>query len=177
MLLLQIFLTNSSKIWLATLEFQIVLLLLFSVCGSLKIWVYCFSFQLLNIMNILSSVEYFVYIFHLIYVKQVPRGGISGSGCICIFCFVRYYQVAFKWLRQFMPVRNDLVTSWTAACQASLPFAVCWSLLRLVDWVSEAIRSYYPLLTPSPPVLNLSPHQSLFQWDWCTVIGTLDLEF
>lgn len=71
-----------------------VLCQLTPMCGSLKIWVYCISFQLLNIMNILSSVEYFAYIFHLMYVKWY-QGVEFRSGCTCIFCFVRYYQVVF----------------------------------------------------------------------------------
>ena len=33
-----------------------------------------------------------------------------------------------------------------------------------VHWVSDAIQPSYPLLSPSPPALNLSQHQGLFQW-------------
>ena len=33
-----------------------------------------------------------------------------------------------------------------------------------VHWVSDAIQSSLPLLPPSPPALNLSQHQGLFQW-------------
>ena len=33
-----------------------------------------------------------------------------------------------------------------------------------VHWVSDAIQPSHPLLPPSPPVFNLSQHQSLFQW-------------
>ena len=33
-----------------------------------------------------------------------------------------------------------------------------------VHWVSDAIQSSHPLLSPSPPTLNLSQHQGLFQW-------------
>ena len=33
-----------------------------------------------------------------------------------------------------------------------------------VHWVSDAIQSSHPLLTPFPPALNLSQHQGLFQW-------------
>ena len=32
------------------------------------------------------------------------------------------------------------------------------------DWVSDAIEPSHPLLLPSPPVLNLSQYQGLFQW-------------
>ena len=33
-----------------------------------------------------------------------------------------------------------------------------------VHWVSDAIQSSHPLLSPSPPAPNPSQHQSLFQW-------------
>ena len=33
-----------------------------------------------------------------------------------------------------------------------------------VDWVSDAIQSSHPLLSPYPPTFNLSQHQGLSQW-------------
>ena len=33
-----------------------------------------------------------------------------------------------------------------------------------VHWVGDAIQPSYPLLSPSPPALNNSQHQGLFQW-------------
>ena len=33
-----------------------------------------------------------------------------------------------------------------------------------VHWVSDAIQPSHPLSSPSPSVLNLSQHQSLFKW-------------
>ena len=33
-----------------------------------------------------------------------------------------------------------------------------------VHWVGDSIQPSHPLLPPSPPVLNLSQHQGLFQW-------------
>ena len=33
-----------------------------------------------------------------------------------------------------------------------------------VHWVIDAIQPSHPLLSPSPPALNLSYHQGLFQW-------------
>ena len=33
-----------------------------------------------------------------------------------------------------------------------------------VHWVSDVIQPFHPLLSPSPPALNLSQHQGLFQW-------------
>ena len=33
-----------------------------------------------------------------------------------------------------------------------------------VHWVGDAIQPSHPLLSPSPPALNLSQHQCLFKW-------------
>ena len=33
-----------------------------------------------------------------------------------------------------------------------------------IHWVGDAIQPSHPLLSPSPPALNLSQHQSLFKW-------------
>ena len=33
-----------------------------------------------------------------------------------------------------------------------------------VHWVSDAIQTSHPLLSPSPPAFNLSQHQGLFKW-------------
>ena len=33
-----------------------------------------------------------------------------------------------------------------------------------VHWVSDTIQPSHPLLSPSPPTLNLSQHQGLFKW-------------
>ena len=61
---------------------------------------------------------------------------------------------------QFSCVRL-FATPWTAACQASL------SILKLtqthVHQVGDAIQPSHPLSSPSPPALNLSQHQGLFQ--------------
>ena len=47
-----------------------------------------------------------------------------------------------------------------------------------VHWVSDAIQPSHLLLTPSPPALNLSQHQGLFQWvgSWHQVAKVLELE-
>ena len=39
-----------------------------------------------------------------------------------------------------------------------------------VHWVDDVIQPSHPLLLPSPPILNLSQHQGLFQW-WALQIG------
>ena len=54
---------------------------------------------------------------------------------------------------------------WTVAHQASLYITNFWSLLKThVHQVSDAIQPSHPLLSPSPPALNLSQNQGLFLW-------------
>ena len=55
-------------------------------------------------------------------------------------------------------------TPWIAARQASLAFTISWTLLKLMS--IELMMSSNHLIfcqTPSPPALNLSQHQGLFQ--------------
>ena len=52
-------------------------------------------------------------------------------------------------------------TPWTTAQQASLSITNSQSLLKLMS-IDSVMPSNH--LTPSPPALNLSQHQSLFKW-------------
>ena len=54
-------------------------------------------------------------------------------------------------------------TPWTAALHASLPITNSWSLPKLKSIESDAIQPSHPLLSPSPPALNVSQHQGLFK--------------
>ena len=58
----------------------------------------------------------------------------------------------------------DSLRPWTAARQASLSRTISQSLLKLtsIELVMPSKPSH-PLSSPSPPALNLSQHQSLFQ--------------
>ena len=53
---------------------------------------------------------------------------------------------------------------WTTAHQASLSFIISQSLLNLMSVKSVMPFKNLILLTPSPPALNLSQHQTIFQW-------------
>ena len=44
-------------------------------------------------------------------------------------------------------------------------------------WVGDAIQPSHPLLSPSPPALNLSQHQALFQWVSSSHQAAKGLEF
>ena len=54
-------------------------------------------------------------------------------------------------------------TPWTAARQASLSITNSRSPPIPVHWVGDAIQPSHPLLSPSPPALDLSQHQGLFK--------------
>ena len=47
-----------------------------------------------------------------------------------------------------------------------------------VLWVGDAIQPSHPLSSPSPPALNLSQHQGVFQWvgSWHQVAKALELQ-
>ena len=53
-------------------------------------------------------------------------------------------------------------TPWIAARQASLSITNSQSSLRLMS--IKSVMPSHPLSSPSPPALNPSQHQSLFQW-------------
>ena len=56
-------------------------------------------------------------------------------------------------------------TPWPAACQASLSITNSRSPSKPMSTESgDAIQPSHPLLSPSPPALNLSQHQGLFKW-------------
>ena len=59
-----------------------------------------------------------------------------------------------------------LATPWTLCSMTGLP--VHHQTLEFtqtqVHQVSDAIQPSHPLLSPSPPALNLSQHQGLFKW-------------
>ena len=69
----------------------------------------------------------------------------------------RFWELA---LLLFSPVQL-FVTPRTAAYQASLSFTISQSLLKFVS--TELVMSSHPLSSPSPPALNLSQYQGLFQ--------------
>ena len=54
-------------------------------------------------------------------------------------------------------------TPWTAAHQASLSTTNSWSLPKLMSIESVMPSNHLILPPPSPPALNLSQHQGLFQ--------------
>ena len=73
-----------------------------------------------------------------------------------------------KICHQFRSVQS-LSHFWLFATLYSMPGFIVHhhskSLLRLVQWVDDAIQPTHPLSSPSPPAFSLSQHQRLF-WFW-----------
>ena len=102
-------------------------------------------------------------------------------------------RILYCWATRAAP-RLTLVTC-SCCCSAAQS---CWTLCNPMDcstsgfpvlhclpefaqthvhWVSDAIQPSHPLLSPSPPALNLSHHQGLFQWVGSTHQVAKVLEF
>ena len=60
------------------------------------------------------------------------------------------------------------LTLWDPMDCSTPGFAVLHYLMEFaqthVHWINDAIQPSHPLSPPSPPALNLSQHQGLFQW-------------
>ena len=63
-------------------------------------------------------------------------------------------------------VISDSAPPWTACSMPGFPVLhyLPESAQTHVHWVDNAIQLSHPLSAPSPPALNLSQHQGLFQW-------------
>ena len=75
---------------------------------------------------------------------------------ICVSAFMSVVVIV-----QLLSHFQLFVTPWTAARQASLPFTISRSLLKLMSTLSDAIQPSHPLFL-SPPAFSLSQHQDLF---------------
>ena len=65
------------------------------------------------------------------------------------------FSNTWKWkVKESCPTLSDLMD-----CSLLLEFTQTH-----VHWVGDAIQPSHPLLFPSPPALNLSQHQGLFDW-------------
>ena len=85
--------------------------------------------------------------------------------CISIFKFIVINITVRISLFVVQSLRHTQLfdSLWTAAHQASPSFTF-WSLLKYIHWIDYYIQPSHLLSPSSPPVLNLSQHQGLFQW-------------
>ena len=79
-------------------------------------------------------------------------------------------QLYRNFFQQWMPLlfSQSYLTPWDPMDGSMPGFPVLHYLPEFVQthdcWVDDAIQPSHPLLSPSPPALSLSQHQSLFQW-------------
>ena len=80
-------------------------------------------------------------------------------------CF--FTEFYWNW-PQFSSVSQSYPTLWNPMYSSMPDFPVHHQLLEPtqthVHNISDAIQPYHPQLSPSPPTINLSQHQGLFQW-------------
>ena len=86
--------------------------------------------------------------------------------------FMVWNWISFYYAYQYIPLVIGCCCSVTKSCLTlwkPMPsFPVFHHLPEFtqthVHWVSDAVQPSHPLSSPSPPALNLSQHQGLFQW-------------
>ena len=108
------------------------------------------------------------YIAHIIYLIPPPEHTCLTEKTMPVFLFINiivksnYHSVQFSSVPQSCPTLcNPLNHSMPGLpVHHQLPE----STQTHVHWVSGAIQPSHPLSSPSPPALNLSQHQGLFQW-------------
>ena len=78
----------------------------------------------------------------------------KNTGLLNIYCYCSVAQLC--------------LTLWDPMDCSTPGFPVLHYLLGLaqthVHWVGDVIQTSHPLCSPSPPAVNLSQHQGLFQW-------------
>jgi len=94
---------------------------------------------------------------------SIPSQPVSFLDIIKVYSFFKCFTYWF--VVQSLSHVQLFATPWTAACQASLSFAISQSSLKLM-FIESVIPSNHLILlsSPSPPSPNISHHQGLFQW-------------
>ena len=129
---------------------------------------YCFSWFALHIWKI-------KYIFNIytVYILWSYR----------LFLVIKFHYSLSCWcvISQFSSVTQSCLTLCDPMNRSTPGLPVHYQLLEStqthVHRVGDAIQPSHPLLSPSPPVLNLSQHQGLFQWVSSSHQVTKVLEF
>ena len=141
------------------------------------IWTFCGFRHIpsVAVLNIHKSVSvhmcklfYRVYI----YIKSVPLNLETMSWFSKVVASVQFSSVA-----QSCPTICDPMNCSTPGLP--IHHQLPESTQTHVHWVGDAIQSSYPLLSPSPPALNLSQHQDLFKWVSSShqVVKVLEFQF
>ena len=91
------------------------------------------------------------------------------SICLCCYQFLYHclviFQVQVFCLLQFSSVAQSCPTLCDCMNRSTPGHHQLPEFTQAhVHWVRDAIQPSHPLLSPSPPALNLSQHQGLFEW-------------
>ena len=121
----------------------------------------CLSFKLMLGWNMQITTSIYFYLLLLIFLRHL----------IILLCELAYFKlICLVSMSSFCCC--SFTQSGLTLCNpmdCSMPsFPVLHHLPEFahthVHWVSDAIQPPHPLSPPSPPALNLSQHQGLFQW-------------
>ena len=97
---------------------------------------------------------------------------VNGDGAIVLHLRKQFIPTFIRKFSQLSSVTQSCPTLCNPmGCSTQGLFAHHQSLLPIpkftqthVHWVGDAIQSFHPLSSPSPPAFNLSQHQGLFKW-------------
>ena len=139
----------------------------------------------IGVFLVKSAVEYPVFIF-LLNTSLIQL--LNFLSCLLWFLFIEcceffLYSGYKPFIRsvQFNLIIQSCLTLCDSMDCSPPGFPVHHQLLELaqthVRWVGDAIQPSHPLSSPSPSALNLSGHQSLFQWVNCLHEEVKVLEF
>ena len=87
---------------------------------------------------------------------------------ICVHIYIYIYVYIFSSVQFSRSVVSNSL--WPHGLQHTRPPYLS-PTPRVMHWIGDAIQPIHPLLSPSPPALNLSQHQGLFKWVSTTQSG------
>ena len=104
----------------------------------------------------------FVYVYHIFFIHSSADGHL---GCFHVLTIIYNAAINICWC---CSVTKSCLILCDPKDYSTPGFPALHYFLEFdqthVHWVGDAIQASQPLLSPSPPALNLSQHQSLFQW-------------
>ena len=111
-------------------------------------------------LSCFSCVQLFVTLWTCLLQGIFPTQGLN----LCLLCSL--HSETMSWVKFSCSVVFDYLRPHDCTRVPGLP--VHHQLPEFIQthdhWVSDAIQPSHPLSSPSPPTVNLSQHQGLFQW-------------
>ena len=145
---------------------------------------YCFLYffalrkSFLSLLDILwNSTFKWVYLpFSPLFFASLVFTALSKASLDSHFAFLHFFFLRYQFssVAQSCPTFCDPMNHSTPGL--SVHHQVSESTQTNVHWVGDAIQPSHPLSSPSPPALNLSQHQSLFNWSVLGWTGWISLQ-